>query len=98
MIRNKDFLTGPGHVFNPVPTNDEERLQAGNAMAASGNYPYGMSGCYCVGLNGGCGLKCYVYKEGNCGEPWQVFENVELTEEDKNNHYKLYGKEEHARG
>lgn len=27
------------HIFNPVPTNKEEALAHGNALAASGNYP-----------------------------------------------------------
>jgi hypothetical protein len=60
----------------------------GNAMAnIDGGYPVGMSGCYVVGLNGGCGLDCPVYLEGDCGEPQEFLplEGAEL--EFYNDHY-----------
>lgn len=46
----------------------EEVSQTGNHMAEYGNYPVGMSGCYVVGINGGCGLDCPVFQSGDCRE------------------------------
>ncbi len=66
------YLTGPGHIFNESPTNEEESLQHGNALAASGNYPVGTSGCFNVGISGGCGPDCFVYKKGECPEPQEM--------------------------
>jgi len=67
-----NFVTGPLHIFNPVPTNEEESLQHGNALAASGNYPVGTSECFNVGISGGCGKGCFVYKKGECDEPMEI--------------------------
>lgn len=47
-------------------SSKEAIRRAGNHMAEYGNYPVGMSGCYIVGLNGGCGIDCPVFKEGEC--------------------------------
>lgn len=69
---SKQFSTGPAHIFNPVPQNEEERLAHGNALAASGNYPVGTSGCFNVGISGGCGKDCYVYQSGKCPEPDEI--------------------------
>lgn len=66
------YTTGPGHIFNDVPTNEEEAWQHGNALAASGNYPVGTSECFNVGISGGCGPDCFVYKKGECPEPQEI--------------------------
>lgn len=66
MRRNKDFLTGPFHIFNPIPKNEEEALKHGNTLAASGNYPVGTSECFNVGISGGCGPDCFVLKKVEC--------------------------------
>ena len=54
------------------PTNEKENVLAGNAHANSGNYPLGTSGCFNVGIRGGCGVDCYVYKAGECEEPEEI--------------------------
>jgi len=69
----------------------EDVNNMGNAMAQiDGHYPVGMSGCYVVGLNGGCGFKCPVYLEGDCDEP-QEFEGFFETKEQSELHRELYG-------
>ena len=72
IARNETFETGPTHINNPVPTNAGESLSHGNALAASGNYPVGTSGCFNVGISGGCGPECFVYLEGKCDEPQEM--------------------------
>jgi len=66
------FSHGPFHVFNPVPQNEEEVLQHGNALAASGNYPVGTSACFNIGISGGCGPECFVYQGGECEVPGEM--------------------------
>ena len=68
----KKFKSGAAHIFNPVPKNKEEAVAHGNALAASGNYPVGTNGCFNVGISGGCGKNCYVYKEGRWPEPQEI--------------------------
>jgi len=82
------FKVGPAHIFNPVPVNDEEVLQHGNALAASGNYPVGTSACFNVGISGGCGPDCFVYLEGKCNEPDEMIPR--LTRYELKHHNKLY--------
>lgn len=89
--RNK-FKTGKAHIFNPVPKNEEEALQHGNALAASGNYPVGTSECFNVGISGGCGPECFVYLKGACGEPQEMPLNRSLSEEQIKIHNRLYKK------
>ena len=73
----------------PVKTMEDVN-NMGNAMAQiDGHYPVGMSGCYVVGLNGGCGLDCPVYLEGDCGEP-QEFEGHFDTDKQESLHRELY--------
>ncbi len=74
---SKKFVSGPGHIFNPVPQNAEEALAHGNALAASGNYPVGTSGCFNVGISGGCGPDCYVYLAGECSEPQEMWNRLD---------------------
>ncbi len=88
MNRNSKFITGPGHIFNPVPTNKEEALEHGNALAKSGNYPVGTSECFNVGISGGCGPDCYIYREGRCGEPQEMIPR--LDEDGLKAHAELY--------
>ncbi len=73
----KKFISGIGHIFNPVPTNDEEVVAHGNAMAANGNYPVGTDGCFNVGISGGCGPKCFIYLRGDCEEPQEMVERLD---------------------
>lgn len=84
----KSFVVGPGHIFNPTPTNKEEALAHGNALAASGNYPVGTSGCFNVGISGGCGPDCFVYLDGECNEPDEMINRLDPIELQK--HKKLY--------
>ena len=83
-----NFKTGPFHILNPVPKNELEAIQHGNALAASGNYPVGTSGCFNVGISGGCGPDCFVYLNGECDEPEVMVELLEPSEIES--HYKLY--------
>lgn len=47
----------------------EDVSNAGNAMAhIDGHYPVGMSSCFVVGINGGCGYECPVFLSGDCDE------------------------------
>jgi len=85
--KNK-FVSGRWHIFNPTPTNKEEALQHGNALAASGNYPVGTSECFNVGISGGCGPDCYVYQEGRCDIPGEMIERLDA--EGIKRHNELY--------
>lgn len=49
----------------------------------------GTSDCHKVGIMGGCGLDCLVYREGKCPEPDEMVDRFEC-DEDKNNHDLLY--------
>lgn len=60
---NADF-----YALSVAPTDEEQAIQYGNALANSGNYPVGLSGCFCVGISGGCGCNCYVLNKGECEE------------------------------
>jgi len=55
--------------LQPAPKNEHETLQHGNALSKTGNYPVGTSECFNVGISGGCGLSCFVYKKGACPHP-----------------------------
>lgn len=91
-VKNK-FRSGPSHVFNPVPTNREEALQHGNALAKSGNYPVGTSDCFNVGISGGCGPNCFVYLEGRCEEPQEMIPRL-ISDEELRDHAELYPQDE----
>ena len=85
------FLTGPGHIFNPVPKNDSEVMKHGNALAASGNYPVGTDGCFNVGISGGCSPKCFLYLRGDCKEPQEMIDRLNTKELKR--YYELYRRE-----
>jgi hypothetical protein len=74
-----------------APMNEEESHQYGNALASSGNYPVGLSGCFTVGISGGCGLECYVYQNGECECPAEMIDRLD-TEDDVKEYEELYGK------
>ncbi len=78
------FLTGNFAVFNEVPTNEEEALQHGNALAygKDSNYPVGTSNCFNVGISGGCGCLCFVIGENNCTIPDELYEQIKAGERD----------------
>jgi hypothetical protein len=88
-ITRRKFVTGPGHIFNPVPTSDEEVLAHGNALAESGNYPVGTSGCFNVGISGGCGPECYLYREGRCDCPEEMIPRLK-SDEERQIHQQIY--------
>lgn len=64
--RKRDSASPVKLVFEPPPQNEIEALQHGNALANTGNYPVGTSECFNVGIAGGCGPDCFVYKKGGC--------------------------------
>ena len=51
------------------PQNEHEATQHGNALASTGRYPIGTSDCFNVGISGGCGSGCFVFKAGRCESP-----------------------------
>lgn len=56
-------------LFEKPPQNEEETLQHCNALFNTGDYGICTDGCFNVGISGGCGPDCYVYKNGDCPEP-----------------------------
>ena len=67
-----------GYSVNPGKpiTTMEDVSNMGNHMAyIDGHYPVGMSGCYVIGINGGCGVDCLVFGEGDCNEPQEFHED-----------------------
>lgn len=84
-----NYIVGPFHIHNKPPTSKEEAQQHGNALAASGNYPVGTSECFNVGISGGCGTECYIYREGRCSEPQEMITRLE-SEEDRAFHAEAY--------
>jgi len=75
-------------IFDAPPSNEEEALQHGNALANTGNYPVGTSECFNVGISGGCGMECFVYLKGKCGEPQEMLPISDP--DDLKRHYELY--------
>ena len=75
-------------IFSDGPKNKEESIQYGNALASTGNYPVGTSGCFTVGISGGCGPDCWVYLDGDCGEPQEMVDR--LSEDETKSHFELY--------
>lgn len=84
----KKFISGPGHIFNPVPSSHQEAVAHGNALARSGNYPVGTSDCFNVGISGGCGEDCFVYLERRCEVSYEMIPR--LDNGGLKLHYKLY--------
>lgn len=74
-LRFGDFATGGGVIYNKAPTNEDEVIQHGNALAASGNYPVGTSACFNIGIAGGCGQDCFVFKDGDCDVEQEIKDN-----------------------
>lgn len=64
-------------IYGGSPQNQKESDQYANVLAR-GNYPVGLDGCFTVGISGGCGVNCFVYKEGGC----------EVADEFLSNNYK----------
>ncbi|MGI9541941.1 MAG: hypothetical protein ACR2MX_01705 [Cyclobacteriaceae bacterium] len=79
------FSTNPGKKIKTM----EDVNNMGNHMSEiDGHYPRGMSGCYIVGINGGCGLDCPVYLNGDCEEPQEF--GLEPGDEGYELHKELY--------
>jgi len=78
------MISGRGVIFNPVPQNEQEALEHGNALAygKDSNYPVGTSGCFNVGISGGCGPGCFVYQNGECGVPEEMVEHLGVRYKD----------------
>lgn len=67
--RKRDSAEPIALIFEEAPKNELEAQQHGNALAATGNYPAGTSDCFNVGIAGGCGAGCFVFRAGRCPEP-----------------------------
>ena len=57
--------------LSPIPTKKIETQEDVNHMRnhmalIDGGYPLSITGCEVVGINGGCGFSCPVFKEGAC--------------------------------
>lgn len=63
----------PFSMAKPSQNQQESEVYA-NALADSGNYPKGLDGCFTVGISGGCGKACWVYRDGKCPEPENIAE------------------------
>jgi len=69
----------------------EDIANMANAMSEiDGHYPRGMSGCFVVGINGGCGPTCPVYLAGQCDESDEMIPRLD-DEDEIERHYELYG-------
>lgn len=44
-------------------------------MDKNGYYPKGLTDCFCVGINGDCGLNCPIFKNGDCEIEKEVRQN-----------------------
>lgn len=86
--RKKNSASKLRLIYEKAPNNELEALQHGNALANTGNYPVGTSGCFNVGISGGCGPECFVYLQGQCEEPQAMIEL--LDERELSLHYELY--------
>ncbi|MGG4504074.1 hypothetical protein [Paenibacillus polymyxa] len=75
------------HSLADTPKNEQESNDYANALA-QGNYPAGLDGCFTVGISGGCGPDCWVYQNGECGEPNEMLDR--LTSDELEEHYQLY--------
>lgn len=64
----------------PIQTHEDIAHMQNRMAKVDGGYPLGMSGCEVVGINGGCGATCPVFKVGECGEP-QEFDKEFLIDE-----------------
>lgn len=75
------FATNP---FKELKTMDDVRNKGNYFSEIDGHYPRGMSGCYVVGLSGGCGVECPVFRQGDCKEVGGLAEALmECLEEDE---------------
>ena len=59
-------------IFRPIPKNEKESMEYANALSDSGYYPKGLGGCFTVGMAGGCGKDCWVYKKGKCENAGEI--------------------------
>lgn len=78
-------------IFIRTPTNQKESNKYANILA-TGNYPNGLDGCFTVGISGGCGTNCFVYKDGECKEPEEFIESKykEMSKEELREFKELY--------
>lgn len=56
-------------LFAGTPKNTEEAARHGNALTKFFNIQAGTDECFNVGISGGCGQSCFVFKRGECPEP-----------------------------
>ena len=87
--RKRDSAEPLKLLSEPSPRNELEALQHGNALVNTGNYPAGTSECFNVGISGGCGLECFVYLKGKCGEPQEMLPGLDADRLKR--HGELYG-------
>lgn len=81
-----------------TPKNQNESNRYANKLA-QGNYPAGLDGCFTVGISGGCGLNCFVYKNGECKEPDEFIDTKikKMTQEDIEEFCNLYPNSNYAK-
>lgn len=85
---NKQQLIECGYeVYDGFATDNHKKIKTlddiynkANAMSEiDGHYPRGMSNCFVVGINGGCGIDCPVFTDGDCEEPTELLEDLEIS-------------------
>lgn len=67
--------------FKSIKTMEDVNHMRNHMANIDGNYPASISGCYVVGINGGCGLECPVFQAGDCEELGSLLEDLEEYEE-----------------
>lgn len=82
---NGGFSTNP---FKKVRTHEDINNMANHMSEIDGGYPRGMSDCFVVGINGGCGHTCPVFLDGLCEELGEmtkddIMESDELDDDQK---------------
>lgn len=85
------YANDKGLVFEKYPTDEESAVKYANRLYATGYYPAGLDSCFCVGISGGCGLECFVYQNGECRNPDELYDNcINKDSEEEKEHFEMY--------
>ena len=64
----KEFDKQQQHKPIELKNEDDVAVQRNIMAFGNGNYPLSMTDCEVIGISGGCGDDCPVYKRGECKE------------------------------
>jgi len=85
---NGGFSTNP---LKPIKTMEDVNNMGNHMSEIDGHYPRGMSTCYIVGLNGGCGFSCPAFLDGSCDNISEFsLEDFKASEEHSKDVEELY--------